>query len=88
MAFSTVFGGSDDDTGWGIALDRRGNPVVTGITDSSGLPGARSIFQTENNGKRDAFVATFLGRRHRKIQRPTWEAFPVTKADKMGGSTC
>ena len=29
--FSTYFGGSGDDSGWGVAVDSAGNPVVAGI---------------------------------------------------------
>src|SRR5262249_55227468 len=28
LGFSTYFGGSGDDSGWGISLDPKGNPVV------------------------------------------------------------
>jgi hypothetical protein len=55
MTFSTTFGGSGEDSGWGVAVDRHGNPVVAGITDS-------------NHGKKDAFVASFEFRRGRGIR--------------------
>jgi hypothetical protein len=62
MRFSTFFGGSGDDTGWGLALDGNGDPVVAGITDSRDLHGAAAGFQASNAGKKDAFVAIFRGR--------------------------
>jgi hypothetical protein len=62
MQFSTFFGGSGDDTGWGLALDRNGNPVVAGITDSRDLPGTMASLQPANAGRKDAFIALFRGR--------------------------
>ena len=58
MTFSTTFGGSGEDSGWGIAVDPRGNPVVAGITDSLDLPGTAGSYQPVNRGKKDAFVAS------------------------------
>ncbi len=43
LLFSTYFGGSEDDSGWAIALDRRRNIYVAGITASTNVrttPGA------------------------------------------------
>lgn len=67
ISFSTFFGGSGDDGGWGITLDREGNPVVAGITDSTDLPSTSGAYQRANGGKKDAFLASFRGRHHRDI---------------------
>ena len=67
MTFSTAFGGSGEDSGWGIAVDRRGNPVVAGITDSVDLPGTARSYQQANRGKKDAFVASFQLRHGRRL---------------------
>jgi hypothetical protein len=68
VTFSTMFGGSGDDSGWGIAMDKRGNPVLTGITDSEDLPGTTASYQPHKCGERDAFVALFGGVDHRRIR--------------------
>jgi hypothetical protein len=68
MTFSTTFGGSAEDSGWGIAVDRRGNPVVAGITDSVDLPGTALSYQPANHGKKDGFVASFQLRHGRRIR--------------------
>lgn len=66
--FSTTFGGSGDDTGWGVAVDRQGNPVVTGTTESADLPGTSESYQPTNRGKKDAFVTTLHLRHNRRIR--------------------
>lgn len=68
ITFSTTFGGTGDDSGWGIAVDRRGDPVVVGITDSIDLPGTAESYQPVNHGKKDAFVASLQLRHGRRIR--------------------
>jgi hypothetical protein len=68
MTFSTVFGGSGDDSGWGLATDARGNPIATGITDSEDLPGTQDSYQPHKRGMKDAFVAAFTGANHRGVR--------------------
>lgn len=59
VTFSTFFGGEGDDSGWGVTMDGRNNPVIAGITKSAALPGAAKGFQSRNGGKSDAFIAIF-----------------------------
>lgn len=52
----------------GIAVDRRGNPVIAGTTDSVGLPGTALSYRPANHGKKDAFVASFQLRHGARIR--------------------
>ena len=61
ITFSTYLGGSGDDSGWGVAVDERGAPVVSGITDSEDLPVSDDAFQRTAQGGLDAFVARLDG---------------------------
>lgn len=81
MTFSTTFGGSGEDSGWGVAVDRQGNPVVAGITDSHDLPGTVQSYQPSNRGKKDAFVTSFQLRHGHRI-RTTY--FGGTSDDESG----
>jgi len=83
MTFSTTFGGSGEDSGWGIAVDRRGNPVVGGITDSLDLPGTAESYQPTNHGNKDAFVASFQLRHGRRIRATYFGGSSTTRADTM-----
>lgn len=55
------FGGSGDDSAWGIAVDRRGRVFIAGQTDSPDLPRANRGFQKANRGGVDAFIARIGG---------------------------
>jgi hypothetical protein len=79
--FSTFFGGSGEDAGWGVTVDRRGNPVVAGTTDSNDLPSTGKTYQPSNKGGQDAFVTKFEGKGYRKV-RSTY--FGGTKDDFSG----
>lgn len=56
LRFSTYLGGSDDDVGVGIAVDRRGRTHVTGFTNSADFPTSHPI-QPTLGGPLDAFIA-------------------------------
>lgn len=57
LLYGTYFGGSDADTGNGIAMNTTGSAVyITGSTASTDLP-AKAAFQTSNAGQQDAFIA-------------------------------
>jgi len=57
LVYSTYLGGSNADSGNGIALDASGNTYVTGGTGSSNFPTTPDAFQTAYAGNGDAFVS-------------------------------
>jgi hypothetical protein len=60
LAYSTFLGGTNFDSGEGIAVGRGGRAYVTGFTSSTDYPTTRSAFDTSYNGgdagEYDAFV--------------------------------
>jgi len=78
---ATYFGGSGEDYGWGVAVDRQGNPVVAGTTSSRDLPVAPDAFQSASKGGVDAFVASFRLAGHGAV-RVTY--FGGSKDDSSG----
>jgi hypothetical protein len=57
LNYSTYFGGSGDDQGYGIAVDSAGDAYVTGETDSTNFPTTAGAFQTTyGGGNYDAFI--------------------------------
>jgi len=81
LTFSTFLGGTGDDSGWGVAADRMGNPVVAGITNSTDLPVARKAFQRSAQGGLDAFVAKLEGPGYQSV---SLTYFGGTKDDSSG----
>jgi len=59
LEYSTYLGGSDQDYGYGIAVDKGGNAYVTGKTNSSDFPIKAGAFDTSYNGNGDVFIAKF-----------------------------
>jgi PKD repeat protein len=55
LAYSTYLGGSDDDWGWGIAVDASGAAYVAGSTASTDFP-TLNPYQGTNRGGWDVFV--------------------------------
>ena len=56
VAFSTLIGGSQDDSAWGLALDSHRNVYVSGQTDSPDFPTTVDAFQSDYGGRADAFL--------------------------------
>ncbi len=57
LVYSTYFGGSRYDGGYGIAIDTIGNAYITGITKSNDFPVTPGAFQTMLKGHGNAFVS-------------------------------
>jgi len=58
LLYSTYLGGSNDDLGYGIAVDAAGSAYVTGNTQSTNFPTVNPL-QATNGGYYDAFVTKF-----------------------------
>ena len=56
LVYSTYLGGSNDDVGFGIAVDGAGSAYVTGGTLSTDFPTTAGAAQTTHAGGFDAFV--------------------------------
>ncbi|MBI2569066.1 MAG: SBBP repeat-containing protein [Candidatus Schekmanbacteria bacterium] len=56
LLYSTYLGGSSAESARSIAIDRSGNVLVTGETESGNFPTA-SPYQAQHGGGRDGFVA-------------------------------
>jgi hypothetical protein len=56
VLYSTLLGGNADDAGNGIAVDRVGNALLTGFTESANFPTTAGAFQPALIGMTDAFV--------------------------------
>src|SRR5208283_2947007 len=72
LVYSTYLGGSNLDTGYGIAVDTAGNAYVTGVTSSANFPtvnalqatlaGSENAFITKINASGSALIySTYLG---------------------------
>jgi hypothetical protein len=57
LVYSTYLGGTSSDEGFAIAVARKGNAYVTGLTESGNFPTTSGAFDTTYNGFDDAFVA-------------------------------
>ena len=56
LEYSTYFGGSGLDEGFGIAVDEHGNAYVSGQTGSTNMPTSNALQSTYGGGASDAFV--------------------------------
>ncbi len=57
LVYSTYLGGSGEDGGNGIALDRAGNAYVIGVTASTNFPTMNPVQPAFGGGQYDAFVS-------------------------------
>ena len=57
LQYSTFLGGSNDERGYGIALDSNRNAIVTGYTESSTFPNTTGAFKQSHNGNKDVFIS-------------------------------
>lgn len=62
--FSTYFGGSDSDTGEGIAVDGTGRAYIAGYTSSADFPVRNAVQGVYTGGNSDGFVAKLGGLAH------------------------
>jgi hypothetical protein len=60
LVYSTFWGGSNYDTGNGIAVDANGNAYVTGETDSTNFPTSPGVFQPAIAGPSSVPVDAFV----------------------------
>ncbi|HKP52603.1 MAG TPA: SBBP repeat-containing protein [Chloroflexia bacterium] len=58
LTYSTYFGGSSSDAGYGIAVDAAGNIYLAGQTGSTDFP-LEDPFQPSSGGSPDAFITKF-----------------------------
>ncbi len=57
LVYSTFVGGSENDYGWGVAVDSKNNAYVTGYTESTDFPTTSGSFgESYNGGNWDVFV--------------------------------
>ncbi|WP_182835481.1 SBBP repeat-containing protein [Flagellimonas lutimaris] len=59
VVWSTFLGGSEDEDGRDIAMDKHGNIHIVGRTASTDFPTTNEALQSKSGGKIDAFVTTF-----------------------------
>jgi len=82
LSYSTYLGGSGNETGHGLAVDLRGQAVVTGSTDSPDFPSRNALQPTFGGGYSDAFV-TQLAADGRALSYSTY----LGGSDLDGGSS-
>ena len=56
LVYSTYLGGSNEDYGYGIAVDTAGIAYVTGYTGSDDFPTASALYSKNAGGQSDVFV--------------------------------
>ncbi len=56
LVWSSYLGGSNEDTGYGVAVDGSGNVLITGLTASLNFPTIRAVQPTFGGGTYDALV--------------------------------
>jgi hypothetical protein len=59
LLYSTYFGGSSDEEAYGIAMDKRGDVYLCGVTSSSDFPTTKGAFNKTLNGGCNIYVTKF-----------------------------
>jgi len=59
LVYSTFLGGSQEERGFGIAVDTSGNAYIVGETSSTNFPVTTDAIQATLNGTKNAFVSKF-----------------------------
>ena len=59
LLYSTYFGGTNDDWGYGVDVDSEGNFAITGSTYSANLPTTNAFQETTGGGGVDGYVVKF-----------------------------
>jgi len=78
MLYCTYIGGSDEDVGYGVAVDTAANAYVTGVEYSSDFPTGGGALQTAYGGAGDAFLT--------KINTNLFGANSLVFSTYLGGS--
>jgi len=68
---ATYVGGSENDEGRGVAVDRRGDVYIVGVTESADFPVTPGVLGPSYRGKGDVFVAVLDGNLH-AVRRATF----------------
>ncbi|MBL0174570.1 MAG: SBBP repeat-containing protein [Ignavibacteria bacterium] len=58
--FATYRGGKDQDIGYGLAVETRGNVIMTGITSSTDFPISKNALQRKRAGFTDGFLVRMI----------------------------
>ena len=69
LVYSTYLGGSSNDYGNGIAVDRHGNAYIAGSPTSTDFPTTVNAFETAASGLGDAFVTKLTPTGHPRSTR-------------------
>jgi hypothetical protein len=59
LLYLVYIGGSENDSGQGVAVDTSGNAYVTGMTNSTDFPTTSGAFSTQSAGPQEAFIVKF-----------------------------
>ncbi len=86
LLFSTFLGGSKIDGADEVAVDRSGNPVVKGLTESADFPSSPLAFQPRLRGSVDAFVTKFSADGKRRLWSTFYGGSRANSDQFLGGS--
>jgi hypothetical protein len=87
LVYSTYIGGAEDDSGYAITVDKRGEAWVMGATDSSNFPVTKNAIQSTYTGQpaSDAGVTFYYGNLFVLRLNPKGSA--LSFSTYLGGST-